>query len=305
MSIRVLTGSNSFALKNELHKITTEFIKTYGDFGLERIEAAEIEFGRLLENVASLPFLAQRRMIILSDPSANKSINERIDNLIAAVADTTDLIIVEAKFDKRLTLYKTLKKKASVKEFAELDERVLPKWLVDEAKVRGGGLTLSDATYLVQRVGANQMALHNELDKLLTYQPVITRATVDLLTELEPQSSVFDLVEAVFSGNTKKAINLYQDQRKQQVEPQAIMGMLAWQMHILAVVKANEKLGPDGIASAAKLNPYVVRKTMYLTSSKSLRDIKDLVKRVLDLDIRLKSEAVDADEAIQHLLFTI
>lgn len=303
--IRVLTGSNSFTLKVELKSITAKFIKTYGDFGLERIEAADIEFGRLLESVASLPFLAQRRMIILSDPSANKSINEHIDKLIAAVADTTDLIIVEAKFDKRLTLYKMLKKKATVKEFTELDERALPQWLVTEAKVRGGGLTLPDATYLVQRVGAGQMMLHNELDKLLTYQPVITRATIDLLTEPEPQSSVFDLIEAAFSGNTQRALNLYQEQRKQQVEPQAIMGMLAWQMHILAVVKANEKLGPDGIASAAKLNPFVVRKTMYLTSSQSLRDIKDLVKRVLDLDIRLKSEAIDADDAIQHLLITL
>ncbi len=303
--VLVLTGSNGFTLKAELHKIITKFVADYGDFGLERSEGSEIEIGRLLENVASLPFLAQRRMIILSDPSANKSINEHIDTLLAAVADTTDLIIVEAKFDKRLTLYKTLKKRAILKEFAELDERALPKWLVDEAKVRGGGLTLSDASYLIQRVGANQMALHNELDKLLIYQPVITLATIDLLTEPAPQSTVFDLLEAAFSGKTKKALEIYKEQRQQQVEPQAIMGMLAWQMHILAVVKANEKLGPDGIASAAKLNPYVVRKTMYLTSSQSLRDIKNLVKKVLDLDIRLKSEAIDADDAIQHLLLTI
>ena len=303
--VLVLTGSNSFALKNELNKITTEFVKAYGDFGLERIEGGTIEFGRLLENVASLPFLASRRMIILSDPSADKAINDHIDDLLLAVADTTDLIIVEAKFDKRLSLYKTLKKKATVKEFTELDEQALSKWLTDEAKTRGGGLTLQDASYIVQRLGNSQMGLSNELDKLLTYQPVINRAVIDLLTEPEPQSTVFDLLEAAFSGKTKRALEIYQEQRKQQVEPQAIMGMLAWQTHILAVVKANEKLGADGIASAAKLSPFVVRKTMYLTSSQSLRDIKDLVKRVLDLDIRLKSEAIDADDAIQHLIITL
>lgn len=303
--VLVLTGNNSFALNAEIKKITAGFIAEYGDFGLERIEGGEIELGRLLENVASSPFLAPRRMIILSDPGVNKSINDHISELLEAVADTTDLIIVEPKFDKRLSLYKTLKKLAKIKEFTELDERALPKWLHEEAKLRGGGLSLVDATYLVQRVGTSQMMLHNELDKLLIYQPVITRATIDLLTEPEPRSTVFDLLEAAFSGKTKKALEIYQEQRAQQVEPQAIMGMLAWQMHILAVVKANEKLGPDGIASAAKLNPYVVRKTMYLTSSQSLREIKNLVKKVLDLDIRLKSEAVDADDAIKHLLLTI
>jgi DNA polymerase III subunit delta len=303
--VLVLTGGNSFSLQAELKKIVTKFVAENGDFGLEKIEAAEVELGRLLESVASLPFLAPRRMIILSNPSANKSINEHIDDLLSAVSDTTDLIIVEAKFDKRLSLYKTLKKKASVKEFTELDERGLAAWLTQEAKTRGGGLTLPDATYLIQRVGLSQMGLHNELDKLLIYQPVITRTTIDLLTEPEPQSSVFDLVEAAFSGNTKKALDLYQDQRRQQVEPQAIMGMLAWQMHVIAVVKGNEKMGVSAIASAAKINPYVVEKTLRLTRDKTMNQVKGLVSQVLALDIRLKSEAIDADDALQHLLLTL
>jgi DNA polymerase III delta subunit len=163
----------------------------------------------------------------------------------------------------------------------------------------------AEALYLVQRVGLNQQGLSNELEKLLTYQPVINHATIDLLTEPLPSSSVFDLLDAAFSGNTKRAMQLYQEQRQQQVEPQAIMGMLCWQMHALAVVKANEKLGVQGIASGAKMSPYVVEKTMRLVSGLSLKQIKDLVKRVLDLDIRLKSEPVDADDAVQHLLLTI
>jgi DNA polymerase III subunit delta len=303
--ILVLTGNNDFALQTELKKIKATFVKEQGDFGLEVIEAGSVDFGRLLESVNSLPFLANRRMIILLDPSTNKSIGENVDKLLEAVADTTDLIIVEPKFDKRLTLYKTFKKKTKIKDFAELDERGLSTWLSEEAKTRGGALQKADAQYLVQRVGMGQMGLHNELEKLLSYQPVITRSVIDLLTEPEPQSTVFDLLDAAFSGNPKRAIELYQDQRKQQVEPQAIMGMLCWQMHILAVVKANLKLGPSGIASAAKFNPYVVNKTLNLTRNQSLQDIKNLLKRVLDLDIRLKTESIDADEALQHLLLTI
>ncbi len=303
--ILVLTGANDFARHTELKNLKASFIKEQGDFGLEVIEAGTTDFGRLLESVNSLPFLANRRMIILQDPSANKSIGENVDKLLEAVADTTDLIIVESKFDKRLTLYKTLKKKTTVKDFAQLDERGLASWLTDETKLRGGALQGVDALYLIQRVGNNQMGLHNELEKLLSYQPVITRAVIDLLTEPEPQSTVFDLLDAAFSGNHKRAIELYQDQRKQQVEQQAIMGMLCWQVHILAVVKANLKLGPSGIASAAKINPYVVNKTLNLTRNQSLADIKVLIKKVLNLDIRLKSEAIDADEALQHLLLTI
>lgn len=301
----VLTGSNSFALKAELKKLIDDFEARHGEFGVERIDAAETELGRLIETVSSLPFLASRRLIILSDPSKNKLLGENIEQFLDAVSDTTDLIIIEAKFDKRLSLYKTLKKQTDLKEFNELDERAMSAWLASEAKERGGQISLADANYLLQRSGLNQMSLSNELDKLLAYEPEVTRQSIDLLIEPLPQGSVFDLLDAAFAGRRAKAMKLYEDQRRQQVEPQAIMGMIAWQLHVLAVVKFNDKGGPEAIASRSKLNPFVVRKTLGLSKNMTAQQVRNLIKRALELDIRLKSEQIDADDAVQHFLLTI
>lgn len=305
MGVTVLTGSNDFARRAALRQLTSEFISAHGNFGLETIDASAVEFGRLLESVSSLPFLATRRMIILTDIGANKAIAEDPEKLLDTVADTTDLVIDERKFDKRLGLYKTLKKKADYKEFNELDERGLAVWLSEEASARGGKLSSSDASYMVARLGTDQLGLSNELDKLLTYDETITRQSIDLLTEPLPQSSVFDLLDAAFRGNHKRTVELYTDQRKQQVEPQAIMAMIAWQLHILAVVKFNEKESPETLAKAAKLNPYVVRKTLGLIRNLTQAQVKDLIGRALKLDVRLKSEMIDADDAVQHFLLTI
>ncbi|MBA2278877.1 DNA polymerase III subunit delta [Candidatus Saccharibacteria bacterium] len=300
-----LTGSNDFLRKIALQKIKADFVKNHGDFGLENIHSGEVELGRLLESVASLPFLAQRRMIILDDPSSNKLLGEKIEQFLDAIANTTDLIMVERKFDKRLTLYKVLKKRTDYREYLDLDEHGLARWLSMEATQRGGELNSSDAHYLIQRAGSNQMGLSNELDKLLSYEPTISKGTIDLLIEPLPQSSVFHLLDAAFAGNHKKALELYDDQRNQQVEPQAIMGMLAWQLHVIAVVKFNEKEGADIIAKEAKLNPYVVRKTLNLTRNLSQKAVKELVSRALALDVSLKTENIDADDAVQHFLLTI
>ncbi len=70
-----------------------------------------------------------------------------------------------------------------------------------------------DAKYLVMRVGANQQTLSNELAKLLSYDKAITRQTIDLLTEQTPQSTIFELLDAAFAGNSKKAMELYAEQR--------------------------------------------------------------------------------------------
>lgn len=282
-----------------------DFKEAHGEFGIEQFEAGDIAFGRLLENVSSLPFLAARRMIIVRDLSANKTLIEKIEQLLDAVSDTTDLLLVEAKFDKRLTLYKTLKKRTEFIEFGELDERELAKWAVSYVAENGGSLKANDATHLIARVGINQIGLKHELDKLMSFNANISKVTIELLTEPLPRSSVFDLLDAAFSGDKKRAMSLYEDQRKQQVEPQAIMGMIAWQLHILAVVKFNEKDGPETIARNAKLNLFVVRKTLGITRRLSQAEVKDLVGRALALDVRLKSEALNADDAVQHFLLTI
>jgi DNA polymerase-3 subunit delta len=300
----VLSGTNDYLRHVELKKLVSEFIKEHGDFGLEKIDASDIELGRLLENVASLPFLAGRRMIVLSNLGANKTILENIEQLLDAVADTTDLIVDERKFDKRLSAYKTLKKRVDFRELNEMDERGLASWLIAEAKTRGGSLSSNDASYLISRAGLNQMGLSNELDKLLSFDPKITRESIDELVEPLPQSSIFDLLDSAFSGNKRRTIELYEDQRKQQVEPQAIMGMIAWQLHIVAVVKSNEKDDADTIAREAKLNPYVVRKTLNITRNLTQKEVKALISRALDLDVRLKSENIDADDALQHFLLT-
>src|SRR4030095_7858004 len=155
-----------------------------------------------------------------------------------------------------------------------------------------------DANYLVERVGVNQQLLSNELAKLIAYDPNISRKTIDLLTDPTPQSSIFDLLDAALAGKTKRALQLYQEQRAMKVEPQQIIAMLAWQLHILALVKTAGDRDSATIAKEAKINPFVVRKSQGIARRLSFNEIKALIHRTLELDIRLKSEQIDADDTL-------
>lgn len=303
--VQVLTGENAYLLSQKLSQIKDDFVKSYGDFGIEQYDAGDTSLGRLVEAVSSMPFLSEKRMVIVHSLSTNKEIINDIEHFLDSVSGSTELVIVESKFDKRLTLYKALKKRTEMFEFSELDERALAKWAVEYVSSIKGSIKPNDVEFLIARVGINQVGLKNELDKLVSFDTNITRDSIEMLTEPLLRSSVFDLLDAAFAGNRQKTLSLYDDQRRQQVEPQAIMGMIAWQVHILAVVKLNEKDGADTIAKSAKLNPFVVRKAMNLTRNLSEQQVKDLVARTLELDVRLKSEQIDADDAVQHFLLTI
>src|SRR5665213_39828 len=257
--IVTLTGENSFGLQAALKQMVKTFVDEHSDLALERIDGQEAEFERIREALTGLPFLAARKMVVLRSTGTNKQFVEKFEQLFNEISETTDLILVEPKLDKRLSYYKFLKKQTDFREFPELDSNGLARWLSEVAKAVDGSLSSADARYLVERVGTSQQLLSNELEKLLLYDSNISRRTIDLLTEPTPQSTIFQLLEAAFAGRTKTALQLYAEQRAQKVETPQIIAMLAWQLHILAIVKTAGDRSADEIASQSRLNPFVVR----------------------------------------------
>jgi len=300
-----LTGENSFSLQAELNRLVSEFVAEHGDLALERIDAQEAAYEQMRESLTGLPFLASRKMVVLRQPGANKQFAEQIEQILVEVPETTDVVIVEPKPDKRLSYYKYLKSKTELRDFPELDQNGLARWLTDEAKRHKGSLSPADARYLVERIGANQQLLANEVEKLLLYDSNVTRSTIDLLTEPAPQSTVFQLLEAAFAGNARQAMRLYQEQRALKVEPPQIIAMLAWQLHVLAVIKTAGERGADEIAKQARLNPFVVRKSQAIARKLSLPELRRLISDLLKIDVDSKRTSLDTDEALQHYLLTL
>ncbi len=292
-------------LQAELRKVRTAFLSEHGDLALEVNDVSDWESRKILDNVSALPFLASKRMVIMQGLAANKAAADKIHEIIEAVSDATDLLIVEPKLDKRGVLYKTLKKEAEVKEFAEPDPRDLPKWLHTEARARGGDISVADAAYLVNRVGPIQQLLSGELDKLQLYQPVVTRGVIDLLTEQAPLSNIFDLIEAAFAGNFKRALDLYDDQRAQNVEPLAIEALFAWQLHAILLIKTAGNMQPDAVAADAGLSPYVARKSAGLASRRTLQELKTYIHDLAELEYTMKTMTADPDELMKNFILTL
>ncbi len=303
--ITTLAGPNYFLLQTELKRRVAAFVADHGDLALERLDGEEVSVEAMSDSLESQTLLSAKKLVVLRRPSANQSFLEKFEDILQKTADSTEVIIVEPKLDKRFAYYKWLKKHTDFHDYTELDARELPTWLVAEAKKTGGSLSGSAARYLVEQIGPNQQLLSMELEKLLQYDLIVTREVIDLLVEPLPQSTIFQLLDAVFTGNARRTLKIYKEQRRQKVEPLAIIGMIAWQLHVLAVVKtAGDRSGAD-IAKTARLNPYVVQKTQAIARQLTLPELRQLVRQVADLDVGLKSTSIDADDALEQLLVDI
>lgn len=300
-----LTGSNYHLLKRRLDELAGKFVEEQGEFALERIDAEEARPQAVLDAVQSLPFLAARKMVVLRGAGANKDISGQIEQIIDSAGDSTDLIIHEPAPDKRSSYFKVLKARTQLEEFGQMDARTLAGWLVAEAKDLGGQLSPADANYLIERVGADQQQLAGELDKLIIYDPKISRENIDLLTEKTPQSRIFDLLDAAFGGNKKKALELYEEQRAQKVEPQAIMAMLAWQLKLLTLAKLGQGKTAQQISQDAGVSPWPVQKAQNLARKIDAVRLREMVAEALAIDDKSKTSRIDLDEALKTYIITL
>jgi DNA polymerase III subunit delta len=300
--ITSLVGENSFLLRRELKKRITAFLAEYDEFGLQKLDGTEASYEQMQEAVQSLPFLAAKKLVVLESPGANKQFLEKYDTLLADVPEITDIIIVESAVDRRTSYYKWLKKSTMFEEYKTPSENELTAWAVKYAKTQGGVLSAGDARYLVQRIASSQEGLVHEIEKLALYDENITKTNIDLLTEPTPQSKIFDLLDAAFSGNTSRAITLYQEQRAQKVQPQEIIAMIGWQLRQIALAKTAAQ---HDLVREGKVSPYGADKAKRIANRVPFDTLKTQIHDLTHIDAASKSAPIDLDETLQNYIVNL
>lgn len=304
MVIMTLTGENTFAIAAAERQLIDAFAAKYGPHGVERIEAEDLTPARLPDILQGATLFAPARLVIIKGLGANKSILEPLTEALAHAADDTTVVIADAALDKRTKLYKFLKAHSGFKEFMQLSDGQLASWLQGEATRLGGALGSSEARHLIERAGRDQWRLANELSKLVSFAPEVTAGAIDQLVEPTPEGTAFELLDAALAGKHSALQQLFAALKTQE-DPYKLFGLLASQVHALAVVATAGGRSPDAIAKDAGLHPFVVRKTQAVAVRLGVAKVAQIAEAVALCDVQLKSTSADPWDVLQLCLHKI
>lgn len=301
--IMTLTGENSFAVTAAERQLTDAFVAKYGTHGVERVDAEDLTSARLPDLLQGATLFAPARLVILKNVTANKSILEPLADALKHASVDTTVVIADNTLDKRTKLYKFLKAHSTYKEFTNLSDSQLVRWLQAEATRLGSSLGHAEAQFLLERVGRDQWRLAGEVQKLAGIVN-IDKSVVEQLVEPTPEGTAFELLDAAFAGNTS-AFAKHLAALKVQEDPYKVFGLLASQIHTLALVSTAGIRTPDTIAKEAGLHPFVVRKTKDIAARLGQVRVKQMVADVATCDTHLKSTGVDPWDLLQMCLYKI
>ena len=298
----VLTGDNEYLIKKRLDELVNDFQMQNGNFSVERIDSKKIGFDEALSSLQSVSFLSPNRMFVLDQPGKYETWANEFNSLISSIPSTTTVVILEPKIDKRLKYYKDLK---TVKQFESYDILVgsrLANWIIDYVKNQKGSIDFTEANYLISIVGNDQNRLANELDKLISYSPAISRQSIDLLVEPSLNTTAFKLLEVAFSGQYQQVTNIYNQLIAEKTEIPQIIGALAWQLQLFAIIKSSPEYSASQIAAKAGANIYVVENSIRTISKYSYTDLANFSQKLVDLSAEFRDYQTDQNELLINLL---
>ena len=247
-------GENTFEIQTAVKVATARF-----DGIAERIDGTTLELKNIPDLLMGGTLFAEKRLVIIKDLSQNSAVWEKLPEWIDRISDDIDLILIDGKPDKRTTGYKEVKKRVDLKEFpvwGERDQSLAETWVVQYAASVGVSLDKKMAHHIVGRIGLDQWALANGIEKIALLDKVTTD-TIDTIIEATPSENVFQLFELALEGR-RAAIHDMVRSLELIEDPYKLFALLSSQAFQLAAVASASK--SDNPSKDFGIHPYVAGK---------------------------------------------
>ena len=262
--IYLLYGDEPFLVGSYKKKLREAI--TGGDtMNFNYFEGKNPDVKEIISLADTMPFFADRRLILVDGSGFFKSAQEELAAYLPQMPDTTCLVVAESEVDKRNRLYKRVKELGYAAELNKQDTAQLMRWAAGILGRDGRKISRPVMEYFLERTGDDMENIRMELEKLVCYtmgRDVITKEDVDAVGTVHVTSRVFDMVAAIVAGNTKKAMDLYEDLLTLKEPPMRILFLIARQFNQLLQIKELTAAGKDkgAMASALKVPPFAVGK---------------------------------------------
>ena len=304
--IYLLYGEEAF-LKNSYKNRLKEAIIGDDTMNFARFEGKGLDVNELIRLADTMPFFAERRLILIEDSGFFKSASDALVQYLPSMPDTTILLFVESEVDKRNRLYKKVKDMGYAAELNRQDSAQLARWaggiLVREQKK----ITSRTMDLFLSMTGDDMENIRMELEKVISYtlgRDVITDEDVMAVCTVQVTNRIFDMVAAIVNRQTRKAMDLYEDLLTLKEPPMRILFLIARQFNQLLQVKELMAKGMDkgSIASKLKMQPFVVGKVMPQARQFSREQILSYVESCVETEEAVKSGRLQDRLAVELLI---
>ena len=283
-------------------------------FNFVRLDGGQATLDELEAVSLTVPFLADRRVVIVDDLSRNsivagaggrrkstKGLPGALEQLFGRIPPTTELVLLEhsdAGFQGRLADI-VRRADGTVSPRRSLNPSERRRWIVDRVREAGGGIDPGAADLLSETGPEDLITLTGEVSKLVTYagEDSIQRGDVVSLSSdySEVGVTVFSFTDAVAAGNLAGAIRALRLIERTGLEPHAIIGAMAFQLRSEAMILAlgQENKSAFEISREARRPRWLVERVLRRRGANRLAVVTRILSELADFNYQFLRGQID------------
>lgn len=270
-------------------------------------EGKNISIGEVIDQAETLPFFAQKRLIMIENSGFFKSGGDALADYLKEPAPAAYFVFVETEMDKRSRLYKTVQSKGCAVEFAVQDEATLKRWILGMVKKENKKISGQTLDFFLDKTGTDMENIRREIEKLFCYcldKDAITAADIDAVCTRRLGNHIFDMVGAIADKQQKKALELYYELLAQKEPPMRIMFLIARQFNLLFQVKELRGKGYSNkiIGEKVGLPGFVAGKYVTQASRFKTEEIRDALKVCVETEEAVKTGRMNETMGVEMLI---
>ncbi len=303
----LLYGDEAYLKQQYKHNLVKALNPDGDTMNFNHYEGKGVDVKQLIDLCETMPFFADRRVILLEDTGFFKNKSEELADYMKELPDYLCMVFVESEVDKRNRMYKAVKACGTIAEFARQDEKTLMRWAAGILGKAGKKITQRDMELLLTKTGTDMGNLRMELEKLICYtegRDVVTAEDIEEICTTQTTNRIFDMVRAVTEKNQKRALDLYYDLLTLKEPPMRILFLLAKQYRQLLQVKqfAEAGLAQQEMASKLGVPSFAVRNIASCARAYTISELEQAIKDFVDAEESVKTGRLEDKLSIELLI---
>lgn len=300
-----LVAGDEGHLIDQTVKALREAVLSGGIPGLndDSVQASPTNYSDVMAIARTLPMLSSRRWLLVRDiekweggkkeKADSKGTLDAVVEYAAEPSDTTVLVLVAGKLDKRKRLYTTAKKDGWLVSCETPSRQELPGWVVERVKSRGNSIQRGVADLLAELLGPELGPVADAVERLCLYVgegQTITEEAVSACVVRLRTASVWQLLDAVGRRDIGLALRLFDDVFDPQDRGLPLIGTFSWATRQLIRFDAAKRRGASAAdaAKAAGAPPFKARDIENQLRGLSPVAMTEWLEQVATADLALK-----------------
>lgn len=307
--IYVIAGKDEFLAAEQVTVLVNQLLTPEQmQMCLWKAEADKVTAAEVFDDLRTLPFLAEKRVVVLSGADDFVSNNrELLEKYLESPATSGVLILAVNKWPANTRLAKALPKVGELIEIGEMRAKELVPYLQNYAgEAHNKNLSYNAGQMLVELSGNEPGILRSEIDKLAAYTASAKAITEKDISELVGRNrvfGVFEVIDSMTAGDTGNAVEKLRLMFGADKDAEyTIVGAFAWHFRRMFTAQVMlKKNRPDEVAKKLRIF-WNQRQFFDVIKKMTLKRIGDCLRRLAAIDYQIKTGQATAQTAIESMI---